>query len=219
MSNRDDFDIGIATEGDALGGIGRDFCEDARQLGLAVAAEHRPSFSVYAGLEWVIPTAMSVFVANKYFGTLLQEAAKDHYPRLKAAVLRLARRTTGTTREIGLPVLSSSAAKMPERDPATLTIWIILRDSRRAVFRFDHRLDSEALALATENLFRLLEEHATGDTTDFLSRAPTLLAAPWAPVVLRFEPEGNRWQAWTIDRQGHVAPVLDGAAKPPPSAP
>jgi hypothetical protein len=214
MSTSDDFDIGIATEGDALGGIGRDFCEDARQLDLAVASEHKPTFSVKAGLNWVIPTAVGLFLANEYLGTLLQEAAKDHYPKLKAAVLRLARRTTGTDRKIRLTVLSSSAAKVAERDPATLTVWIVLRDSRRAVFRFDHRLEPDALTLATESLFRLLEEHAAGDPTDFLSQAPTFLAASWAPVVLRFQPEKCRWEAWTIDRHRHVAPVVDRAAEP-----
>jgi hypothetical protein len=209
MGTSEDFDIGIVTEGEALGVIGSEFCAEARDLGLAVAAEHQAAFSVKAGLEWVIPTAVCLFVANKYLGTLLQEAAKDHYPTLKNAVLRLVRRTTGTTREIKLAVISSSAEKVRERDPATLTVWIVLRDSRRAVFRFDHELPAETLALATDALFRLLEAHASGGSKDFLSQAPTFLASSWAPVVLRFDADKSRWQAWSIDRTGQVFPVGD----------
>jgi hypothetical protein len=201
------FDLGIATEGDALGHIGADFCADTRPLGLTVAAEHQTAFSTNAGLEWVMPTAIGLFVANKYLGTLLQEAAKDHYPLLKAAVLRLVRRTTGKEREVTLSVISSSAAKVTNSEPATLTVWVALRGSRRAVFRFDHQLSSAALALATEGLFGLLEAHAAGGTADFLSQAPSFLQSSWAPVVLRFDPHECRWRAWSIDRQGRVAPV------------
>jgi len=207
----DDFDLGIATEGSDLGAIGADFCTDTRRLGIVVAAEHEPEFSIKAGIEWLMPTAIALYIANKYLGTLLQEAAKDHYPHLKAAVLRLVRRTTGRDRELTLKVLSSSPAKVSGADPATFTVWVALNGSRRAVFRFDHQIQPEDLALATDSLFRLLEAHAGGGETDFLSKAPTFSESSWAPVICRFDAELGRWQAWTIDRQGNTTPVSDNA--------
>lgn len=107
----DDFDIGVATEGDALGQIGADFDAEAKALGLVVATEHQAAPSIVAGIEWVMPTAIALFLGNKYLGTLLQEAAKDHYPLLKSAILKLVRRTTGKDREVTMRVVTTSAAK------------------------------------------------------------------------------------------------------------
>mgnify|MGYP000667799363 CR=1 FL=1 len=169
------------------------------------------AFAANAFHAWGYDSKGQVTSANKYLGTLLQEAAKDHYPHLKAAVLRLVRRTTGRDRELTLKVLSSSPAKVSGADPATFTVWVALNGSRRAVFRFDHQIQPEDLALATDSLFRLLEAHAGGGETDFLSKAPTFSESSWAPVICRFDAELGRWQAWTIDRQGNTTPVSDNA--------
>ncbi len=74
-----EFDIGVSVEGEGLSKIGEDFCQDLRALGVSVAAESRSGGAIKASLDWVIPRAVAIFIAHKYLGTLLEEAAKDHY--------------------------------------------------------------------------------------------------------------------------------------------
>lgn len=213
----DEFDIGIGTEGEPLALIAADFAADARSLGLSVRSETRPSGGVYASLEWVMPTAVALFLANRYLGTLLEEAAKDHYPLLKAAFGKLVRRTTGKTREVSFVFVTTSSAKVREADPATLSIWVSLRDSRKAVFRFDHSLSPEAMESAVEQLFALLVAYGRdADGIHFLHHAPSLVSAStWAPVVLRFDAEHGQWRVWTLDRKGNAAPWEPDAADEP----
>jgi hypothetical protein len=60
---------------------------DAEGLGLQV--EEREEDGPYAGLEWLIPTAVIVFIGNAYFGSFLKEMGKDHYALLKAGLKSL----------------------------------------------------------------------------------------------------------------------------------
>jgi hypothetical protein len=207
----DDFDIGIGTEGEHLALIAADFSAEAHSLGLVVRSETRPSGGVKASLEWVMPTAVALFLANRYLGTLLEEAAKDHYPLLKAAFRRLVRRTTGKEREVFLTVVTTSSAKVREAEPATLSVWVSLRDSRKAVFRFDHSLAPEALESAVEQLFHLLVAYARdAEGIHFLNRAPSLIStSAWAPVIIRFDSDQNQWRVWILDRKGDAAPWVE----------
>lgn len=204
----DDFDIGIGTEGEQLALIAEDFSNEVRNLGLNVRSETRPSGELRASLEWVMPTAVALFLVNRYLGTLLEEAAKDHYPLLKAAFRRLVRRTTGKEREVTIRVVTSSSAKVREADPATLSLWVPLRDSRKAVFRFDHSLPPEALESAVEELFDVILAYSRdAESVHLLARAPSLISGTdWAPVVMRFDVEQNRWRTWIVDRKGDAAP-------------
>ncbi|HVZ16616.1 MAG TPA: hypothetical protein VG897_05845 [Terriglobales bacterium] len=44
---------------------------------------------VFAGLEWLMETAIAVYVVRPYFDSMLSELGKDHYNILKRAVLKL----------------------------------------------------------------------------------------------------------------------------------
>lgn len=214
----DDQDIYVSATGDALADIATEFAAEARRSGARVHLEEKHQSGVYAGLEWVVPTAIAVFLANQYVGTLLQEAAKDHYPTLKAAFRRLVRRTTGQDREVSIKIVSAGAAKVRDADPATLSLWVALGDSRRIVFRFDHELSPQALDAATDELFALLLSYAPDDDAHLLARAPALVPnAPWAPVVLRFDETRNAWRPWILGPSGQAEPWAPDARSGSPS--
>lgn len=103
-------------------------------------------------------------------------------------------------------VVTTSSGKVPDAEPAILSVWVELRDARKAVFRFDHTVSPEALASAVEALFHLLVTHERGDgSSDVLSRAPSFMSkSAWAPVVMHFDLDENRWRSWVLDRQGNV---------------
>lgn len=63
--------------------------------GLSVRTEERPKSGPFAGLEWLVPTALMVIIAKPYFDSFLSEAGKDHYHILKKAIVRLGNRFLG----------------------------------------------------------------------------------------------------------------------------
>ena len=70
-----------------------DFCNELKPE-LNVEAVERPEPGPFAALEWLIPTAVIVYLARPYFDGFLGEAGKDHYHKLKRAVTRLGKSYT-----------------------------------------------------------------------------------------------------------------------------
>lgn len=152
-----------------------------------------------------------MFVAHQYLGTLLQEAAKDHYPVFKRALSRLVRRTTGKDREIRLQIVTPTSAKVRTGDPVVLSIWAKLRDGRSVSFIFEHSVPDEAVPLAVEGVLDLLINHHAERGRDELASAPTALpSGGWAPVVMRFD-QSRRWGPWTLSAD--ASPVQGSEAQ------
>jgi hypothetical protein len=205
----ENLDVGISTEGVKLAAIADDFGNEVSAFGLNVVAEKRETMSVKASIHWILPTAVVVWLTNKYVGTLVQEVAKEHYPKLKAAVLRLARRTTGPDREVKVSVVSSGPSKVEEQDPAVLSVWITLSDSRGVAFRFDQHLSTDELAAAVEALFALVFAHAQSENeeSDLTKAPPAWPGSRSVPVVMRYDATTGCWQAWAFDRDGTAKPA------------
>lgn len=53
-----------------------------------------------ASLDWLVPTAVGIWFLDKYFGTMLSEAAKDHYKVLAPALRKLYDKTLGAQRSV-----------------------------------------------------------------------------------------------------------------------
>lgn len=82
---------------------------------LAVALQHsalnlkqepRPRPGPNAGVEWLLPTAVVIFIGKAYFDAFLKEAGKDHYHVLKKALQKLTSKLTSpdapTVRVLGV---------------------------------------------------------------------------------------------------------------------
>jgi hypothetical protein len=199
------FDVGVLTEGRGLEPLSAALSAELNRIGVNVVIDHRDEPSVMAGIEWLLPTAVVVWFTNKYLGTLLQEAAKDHYPLIRDAILRLVRRTTGPDRELKLTVISSGAGKVKDTDPAALSIWLKREDGSGAVvFRFDQTLSGEALSAAVDGFLALALAHADNSV---LSCEPRFLPdSRWASTVMRFNVETGRWESWILGKDGEAKP-------------
>ena len=62
------------------------FEEDIQSPGLKVLVEPVPMPRVRAALEWLVPTAIIVYIAKPYFESFLSEMGKDHYAIAKKAL-------------------------------------------------------------------------------------------------------------------------------------
>ena len=60
-----------------------DFEADVATQGLVVKTNERSKSGPFAGIEWLLPTAIMVIIAKPYFDSFLREAGKDHYHILK----------------------------------------------------------------------------------------------------------------------------------------
>jgi hypothetical protein len=201
-----EFDAGISVDPAVGRGVAEEFETELRAAGVKVDLEVRSS-SIYAGLEWLVPTAIAVFITQKYLGTLLQEAAKDHYAIFKTAFLRLIKRTTGRGREIHLQYQASNRAKLPSGDPVVLSLWVKLRSSRSVVFIFEHGIENETAPAALDALLELLTESEAKYPEDRLTAAPSAISnSRTTPIVMRFNVAKDGWDCWVYNHDDREKP-------------
>jgi len=60
-----------------------DFVQAVSSRNLNLRVESRERDGPYAGLEWLLPTAIIIFIGKSYFDAFLKEMGKDHYHVLK----------------------------------------------------------------------------------------------------------------------------------------
>jgi hypothetical protein len=152
-----------------------------------------------AGVEWLLPTAVVLWLSEKYFGTMIQEAAKQHYPEIRAALQKLVRRTTGPKREVrAIAVVSASTpAKLGKGDPATFSIYSVLRSGQRVKFLFEHHLSEAAQAAALDAMHVLMGEHRSQPVGGrLLAEAQRAGVEGERLIVLRFVALAGEWRAW-----------------------
>ena len=65
------------------------FSSDVEAPSLNILIESRPEPGPFAALEWLIPTAVIVYIAKSYFESFLKEMGKDHYVLLKKGLRNL----------------------------------------------------------------------------------------------------------------------------------
>jgi len=75
--------------------IVNEFVSSISVPGLFVSVERKEEYPIQAGLEWLAPTALIVFLAKPYFESFLSEMGKDHYNLLKKALKAVANRLLG----------------------------------------------------------------------------------------------------------------------------
>jgi hypothetical protein len=76
----------------------------------------------YAGLEWLVPTAVVVFITHSYFDGIFKEMGKDHYSLLKTGLKSLWKRLLGPSAP--KMVVMSSAGKSSANQPYSLVYSI-----------------------------------------------------------------------------------------------
>ena len=67
-----------------------------------------------AVLEWLVPTALVLWVGDKYFGAFLEEAGKDHYQALKLFTSKVFDKTLGRNATVTRTLRTMSGIKKPD---------------------------------------------------------------------------------------------------------
>jgi hypothetical protein len=108
------------------------FRADVETDGLDFQLIERPSAGMYAGVQWMLPTAVILFVTRSYFDSFLKEMGKDHYQAFKKGVGKL-RELMGLVK---VTVFTSSPNKAPQGQRYSLVFSIYFEGPDGSTFKF-----------------------------------------------------------------------------------
>jgi hypothetical protein len=147
------------------------FSEMVSAPGLSVVVESRPVSGAQAGIHWLLPTAVVIYVSKSYFDGYLREAGKEHYHLLKAAIGSLWSSFFGENRAVRA-LLIGSRGKVPANQKYSVTISVMAEADSGLRFKllFEDECSSEELNLGVAGFFGFLEKYYE-DSLDKETRA------------------------------------------------
>lgn len=175
-----------------------EFLTCARHAHLTTGVELRED-RPYAGIEWLLPTAVMIWLAEKYFGAMLEEAGKQHHDALRQALGRIVRRTTGVGREVNTLRLVSqeSPKKVSEGSSPVLSVFCLLRTGHRVKFIFEHSLPETSHGPAIDSMHDLMARHyESPDGGDLVADLIVHGVYRERLIVLRYEDAQRAWIPW-----------------------
>ena len=137
-----------------------------------------------AGVEWLLPTGVVIFIAGKYFGAMLSEAGKVHYPQVADAITRALRRL----RRSPVTSIASTPGKLSEDPPGAISVYFVVERGTVAKYVFDPEFEDVEIG----QLLGSLEELAKLPLPEQRS---AVAQGGWR-TVFRFDKESGLWRRW-----------------------
>ena len=164
-----------------------DFIEAVSAPGLDLVLESRSPDGPFAGLEWLIPTGVMLFIGQGYFNGFLNEMGKDHYAVLKSGLKSLRDRFSSVR-----VTLVGTPGKTSDDQPYSLfySIYFEYPTGRRFKFLVPNGATGDPAAERAMDAFgdflaAAYRGELDPEQTDTLSRA----RAFGGTVLLAFNPE------------------------------
>jgi hypothetical protein len=190
-----EFDMAISYVDSIPYDIIREFTDHLTSAGIAVKSEKRDAKrEVFAGLKLILSAGILVFISQKYFGTILQEAAKDHYPAIKRGLRQLLNRVAGPNREVNTYYVTSPSGKAKERNPPILSVCSTLKDGRPIRFIFQGYSHQDILNNSLEQMFALLEYTNLRLDNEGQEQHHSDFRTLGRRIYLRFDEETSEWE-------------------------
>lgn len=101
--------------------------------GLEIQVKSRPTGTVFAGIEWLMPTAIVAYIAKPYFESFLKEMGKDHYDLLKRGLKKLYSRVAGP--KTPKVTLVSTAGKTAKEQPYSFYFSVVTEVTDKVRFK------------------------------------------------------------------------------------
>lgn len=89
---------------------------------LDLRVESHPVPGPQAGLEWLLATAVVIFLSKAYFEAFLKEAGKDHYHLLKSGMSWLWRSLVSTDRKVNLQWITAGNKVIDDKYSIALSV-------------------------------------------------------------------------------------------------
>jgi hypothetical protein len=139
-------------------------CLELNNTGLSCERKEIGVTGPYSSLEWLIPTAIVLFISEPYLKSFLGEMGKDHYNILKTALAGLGRKLFGKPGTIPEIKLMTAGGKV-KKDRCSYTFSIIAdsKDGRVIKLMFPEKITEHEVSLATEVFVEFCRCHYAGE--------------------------------------------------------
>ncbi|MEZ6056207.1 MAG: hypothetical protein R3C01_05840 [Planctomycetaceae bacterium] len=166
-----DFEIGI----EYIGGISEEyfseFADGVESGGATLLSKPRENV-YYAALEWVVPTAIAVYIGKPFVDGILKRAANDFgdtvYPKIKDAVKQLVRKVF-VGQPLSFTTVTSSSAKLTSVESTIFSVCAFGPDGTKMKFIFNERLNEAEYNACIDALFRQLVDFHRSDSPDAIT--------------------------------------------------
>lgn len=168
-----------------------DFLADSHDAGTATELIRRPSDPTM-GIEWLLPTAIIVFLGKPFIDDILKRAAKDVgdyiYPKLRSTISSLATKALQSSKLKRVTTSGhviqrkgrSGFFSITSESKSKIEVKFVLEEGRSAVEN----------DLAVDKALLVLVEHYLGDKHDSLAAAPI----EWGRTIfMGFDYEKQEW--------------------------
>ena len=192
-----DFDLGLRYYAGIPDGYLDDFRASLPMERFRISEDEVPPRSV-AAMEWVLPTAIAIFIAKPFVDVILKRAADDFadvvYPRLKGGIATLAKKVFIRDR-LPLSRVTRDGPSAPS-ETAFFSIYSETTTKKRIKFVFTATLPEHQYDTCIQQLFVLLEHHhQSHDGTDDLSRQIAALPDnPLDQIFLVYDGGSDTWE-------------------------
>ena len=131
---------------------------------LRLDIESRKDGVIYAGLEWLIPTAVIIYIGKSYFDGFLKEMGKDHYNLLKVGLKALREKLLGPAAP--QMTVMSSPGKTTQNQPYSIVYSIVAEGDGSLRFKLllqreASELDYDEILTAFLGFLEAYHAHAT----------------------------------------------------------
>lgn len=132
------YDEGMPTE------IPRLIVDTVQHPNLKLVEEAREDYGPFAGIEWLLPTAIVIFITKSYFDAFLKEMGKDHYNLLKKGILSVRERLFGKNRLIQYALIGTEGKiKSGNKYSLVFSVWSEINDEYKVKFLFEEQLTED----------------------------------------------------------------------------
>jgi hypothetical protein len=98
---------------------------------------------LFATIEWLIPTAVFIFITKSYFDSFLKEMGKDHYALLKKGILSVWNKMFHKDEIKKFIIISSEGKIKSSQYSFAFSILSEINDQFRVKFLFDEQITEE----------------------------------------------------------------------------
>jgi len=170
-----------------------DLHDDIHMPGLRIGRQPRPSMP-YAGVEWLLPTAVVLYFAKSYFDGFLKEAGREHYHRVAAALANRWARFFGPTPEIKV-ALVATAGKVDEDRPYSPTLSLMAEGVAGRSLKLllcDHGSPDQVRTAVAQFLQLVAQLHAGSLDPELASELDRKYRRAYGMVLLALDPVSGR---------------------------
>ncbi|MEM7168744.1 MAG: hypothetical protein AAF530_01140 [Pseudomonadota bacterium] len=168
-----------------LDGIPLDFVDEfvsnVTEKNLVLQNECRPS-SVYATIEWMLPSVIAIFISKYYFESFLKEAGKDHYYLLKDSISALFKKLFGSESEL-----------RPQKCSLLISIHSQSKEGRHLKFVFPEGVSQDEYGKMLESLFDLLIQHYESEHEEELTRLIDRVSISGGTIYIEYSTGKKKW--------------------------